>query len=236
MALIADFSEMLSGSNVLLCGLVLVIAVLMLRAQRHLGRRQNTVVRRPVRASSKRPVSPAPTGTPEQLQRWEVELYELARELTGRIDSKMSALQALIQAADERIQRLEATITDRTSLAATTGLPSQQVSSRSPRADEDTIRNHILSSRIDKTADGSAGNVPRAVDAGSAHTQADALAAARMSMPDKAAPLAPKPAAQRDHRQIYALADAGVPMSAIAAQVGSPVGEVELVLSLRNSR
>jgi hypothetical protein len=41
--------------------------------------------------------------------------------------------------------------------------------------------------------------------------------------------------ASRRHAEIYALADAGLSSAAIAARVGSPIGEVELILGLRGN-
>lgn len=39
--------------------------------------------------------------------------------------------------------------------------------------------------------------------------------------------------ASRRHAEIYSLADAGLTSSAIASRVGSPIGEIELILGLR---
>lgn len=49
---------------------------------------------------------------------------------------------------------------------------------------------------------------------------------------DNAAPKAGTSASRR-HAEIYALADAGLSSAAIAGRVGSPIGEVELILGLR---
>jgi len=46
---------------------------------------------------------------------------------------------------------------------------------------------------------------------------------------------AASPAARR-HKEIYALADAGLASAAIATRIGSPVGEIELILGLRQTR
>ncbi|HVC92788.1 MAG TPA: hypothetical protein VND64_03810 [Pirellulales bacterium] len=43
------------------------------------------------------------------------------------------------------------------------------------------------------------------------------------------------PAARR-HEEIYALADSGLASAAIATRIGSPVGEIELILGLRQTR
>jgi hypothetical protein len=49
---------------------------------------------------------------------------------------------------------------------------------------------------------------------------------------DKAAMYAGSLASRR-HAEIYALADAGLSSAAIASRVGSPIGEIELILGLR---
>ena len=42
-----------------------------------------------------------------RFDRQQVELHDLARDLTGQIDSKLVLLQQLVTQSDERIQRLE---------------------------------------------------------------------------------------------------------------------------------
>jgi hypothetical protein len=46
----------------------------------------------------------------EAAARWEVQMYDTARELSAQLDSKMSALQALIADADRAAARLEAAL------------------------------------------------------------------------------------------------------------------------------
>jgi cell division septation protein DedD len=66
-------------------------------------------------------------------------------------------------------------------------------------------------------------------------TQAEAL---RASPPldqatSEAEEVSPRPSARRRREEIYSLADYGLDAAEIARRVGSPVGEVELILSLR---
>lgn len=94
----------------------LVIAMLMLRGQRLRGRRRGGEPG-PSRqdspwgnnasggASRYRPGQPALKSDEEN--RWEVRMHEVTRELSGTLDSKMSALQALIAEADRAAERLE---------------------------------------------------------------------------------------------------------------------------------
>ncbi|REJ69638.1 MAG: hypothetical protein DWQ31_04000 [Planctomycetota bacterium] len=43
---------------------------------------------------------------PRQLDRWSVEMHETARDLSAQLDTKMVALQALIQSAEAKEARL----------------------------------------------------------------------------------------------------------------------------------
>ena len=42
-----------------------------------------------------------------QVEHWEVRMHDLARELSAQLDSKMSALEHLIQDAERQITRLD---------------------------------------------------------------------------------------------------------------------------------
>lgn len=44
---------------------------------------------------------------PPEINRWQVEMYELAREMKGELDTKMAVLQLLIRNANEASDRLE---------------------------------------------------------------------------------------------------------------------------------
>jgi hypothetical protein len=57
--------------------------------------------------------------------------------------------------------------------------------------------------------------------------------AARSSARSVHSSLAPKPHLERPYARIYALSDAGSTSQQIAAQTGTPLGEVELILGLR---
>ncbi len=55
-------------------------------------------------------------------------------------------------------------------------------------------------------------------------------------LPDTAPPDPPHTSKEARYQEIYMLSDYGYPPSEIARRVGSPVGEVELILSLRENR
>ncbi len=124
---------------------------------------------------------------PPAVLRWEVEMHETARELSAQLDSKMSALGALISEADRAAARLEAAVA---------------------RASEPlgTLPTH----------------------------QADALGEPSES-PGSGNAL-PTTSSARRQEEIYTLADYGHDAVEIAARLGSPVGEVELILGLREKK
>lgn len=47
---------------------------------------------------------------PREARRWEVEMHELARDVSGRLDSKMRVLEHLVAEADRAAARLEAAL------------------------------------------------------------------------------------------------------------------------------
>lgn len=166
----------LLGAALLLSGFVLF------RSQRYFSR----LARRTSFSESLR--EPLPEAEPEaasvpslKAERWEVEMQELARELSARLDSKMVALQHLIREADRAAARLE-----------------------------------------------------RALNPTAAPPAASAAQDAPASAPDDAAPGIA--GYQQRYEEIYRLADYGYPPEEIAQRVGSPIGEVQLILGLRKKR
>ncbi len=89
-----------------LLGVVLASSILLLRSLRRTRRSSSASL--PQTPSPSRGASAANSlhALPE-LQRWEVQMHETARELTARIDNKLRMLEQLIRDADERIARLE---------------------------------------------------------------------------------------------------------------------------------
>jgi DNA-directed RNA polymerase specialized sigma24 family protein len=103
-----------SSTPVVILVLVLgVVAMLLFRAKRQAaGRERGMGTFReppspPVRQALER--TPLPSQT-EDVTRWEVQMHDLARELTGQIDSKMRLLDQLIRDADRAAARLEAAV------------------------------------------------------------------------------------------------------------------------------
>jgi len=117
MPLFADTTS--PWAAVFLAGLILTIWILLWRARRYYGRpRCHATSAGGVSASPRQP--PAHHDEPpEAMTRWEVEMYDTARELSAQLDNKMSALQALIREADRAAARLEAAL-DKTGAQAAT--------------------------------------------------------------------------------------------------------------------
>ena len=105
MNVFAQFSGI--GTVLFLVGLVLVIGVLLRRSHRYFGRRPknpSAMVR------TERPETQQKghhLDSPDELVRWEVEMHEIARELSARLDTKMGVLAQLIRDADRASTRLE---------------------------------------------------------------------------------------------------------------------------------
>ncbi len=179
-----DSSNLSSG--LFLMALAMMIFILLRRSHRKLGRRKqddSPMVRVP--RPRQEPSKHGTLDAPPDVLRWEVQMHETARDLSARLDSKMSALQALIADADRAATRLE------TAMGQSTG--------------------------------------PLPVDS-SPPTQAEALGRSHAA---DAADNGHSPSSQR-REEIYTLADYGLDATGIASRVGIPIGEVELMLSLRD--
>jgi hypothetical protein len=170
-------------SNWLLLGGVLAIAAVILRAQwrgRRREARQTLPSERMGRADAPHP---RPHLPPEELSRWQVEMHDLARELSGRLDSKLALLEGLLREAREESARLERLLDEARRAGVTEGRPFEALESHAEDAGE--------------------------------------------------APLVPSSTKPRRQEEIYTLADTGHAPAEIARRLGTLVGEVELILSLR---
>jgi hypothetical protein len=151
-------------------------------------------------------------ATPKTAQ-WEVDMHETARELKAQLDSKMSALQALIAEADRAASRLEAAIESR----------------------DDTPNNPPPSNRIPSR--GSPLFTPKPGPQPTAAKSPAGLPASQVQTLRPAPAATPSRVSTQNHKQeIYALADYGLSDSAVAQRLGLPIGEVELILSLRGKK
>lgn len=89
----------------LVVGFLLIMGFLLLRLQKRSsqsGGRAHRPLPRRSDTSSYRHASQSPHA-----DQWEVEMHELAREISGRVDSKLAVLQQLVMMLDERIVTLD---------------------------------------------------------------------------------------------------------------------------------
>ncbi|MEX2137943.1 MAG: hypothetical protein WD894_01690 [Pirellulales bacterium] len=143
----------------------------------------------------------------KQQESWEVEMHALARQLKGEIDTKVQVLERLIQTADEARGELVASIERAESL----GLLEEH---------------HLASVAVERSTSDEFAAAP------AGRTVLSTRAAAPSTRFRLGENLGDDPRFER----VYALADAGFSAARIASQVGSQVGEVELILSLRRSQ
>lgn len=212
------FAEMGFSTVFLLAVLMTTIAFLLLRSRRYTRRQDRSLspivhTERPKTRREGRHLD-----APHEVLQWEVQMQELARDLSGQLDSKMGALEHLIREADRAAARLEA------------ALEATRRASDNPPAAAEAIGEAPGSKQEPEPS-------PRPPV-----SQAEALtsrgAADHRSTPggreDEPGP--ERPPAERRYEEIYVLADYGFDAAEIARRVGTPVGEVELILGLRAKR
>jgi hypothetical protein len=135
-------------------------------------------------------------------------MHDMAREVTARIDNKIGILEHLIRDADARIARLQA-------------------------VGEWMDRSATLDAKLDAEAGCESGIVLSKLSAGDRGAGTSTANLRLEGAPQRPARIA---AASRSQEEIYALADAGHSSAEIASQLSSPIGEVELILGLRQPR
>ena len=173
----------------LAAGMLIVIFLLLRRSRRYPGKTKEEKPATRRKLEDARQATPLLDAPPEIL-RWHVEMHETSRHLKAELDSKMSALQAIIRIASEEAMRLEAAI----SRAEQLGI--------SPCADTLAAIEEL------DVSDDSGGS--RLYES---HEKPDEIAARRDA--------------------VYQLADQGLAANAIAKSIGAPLGDVELLMSLR---
>ena len=111
MVLVPCFAQSNTLTILILAVLVLMIVTLMIRSHRYLSRQKRgqsapiVEMARPAQDDGRQRLD-----APPEVARWEVQLHETARELSSRLDSKMSVLQRLTAEADRAAARLEAAL------------------------------------------------------------------------------------------------------------------------------
>ncbi len=200
-------------------GLLLVAASVLYQTRKRINRQRRAKAQAPaVMHHSK---SSSARGNTREADRELVEMYDLAREVTAQIDSKMSGLRQLIRMANEESQRLESAI-------------------------DEAQRRGILDQPPSTPAWAAAAEMPLPFDsaapaesAQAAESARDAEAPAQSETPRRRIPetspgQTPTESVVQRRAAIVALAEAGLDPTAISQRVQRSLSEVELILSMRN--
>lgn len=157
---------------------------------------------------------------------WEVRMHETARELIGRIDAKLAALQALTHEADRAAARLEQALAaaSRNDAPAAPGVATPLDAAAARPLGESRPASAAVADPLERAHEGRERVAPRADQADALRTGGDRSGLDLSSMP---------PSESRRHEEIYLLADYGFSPAEIAHRTGMPIGEVELILRLR---
>jgi hypothetical protein len=234
------FAQLQTGTLVLLTGVGLTVAVLLVRSQRGPRRQpgqppnrpqaQRPHASHPQRPTLQQAVQPIPRRAPSADPiREEVDPQASARGALADLDRKLHDLQQVIRAGEALAVRLEGLL-ERAGNATT---PSSQLPfADSPRATpaRSLVHPGTQAAALASVARGSSTRTADLQQSGTARaatmTDRDEVATGPVSSGTAAEPL-------RRFDEIYALANAGCDSATIAGITGSPVGEVELILSLR---
>ncbi len=206
--MLADAGDMSLQKSLMLAAAVALFTFVLLRHYR----------RRTMGASPKQYSREIDTATQKSvalkrdMERLLVELNELARQINGQIDTRYAKLEQTMSDADRRIKALRVLIR-----AAKTELKAVLDESGSSAADEDDLSLESLDITI-----GDEDDEPAPI------LSADAAGATDSPSED------PPDASEDVNRRIYELSDQGRQALEIAQQLDRNVGEVELILNLRN--
>jgi len=256
------FAQIQTGTLVLLTAVGLIVAVLLVRSQRGLrrppGQPPNQSRAQHPRASRAQRAAVQPTlrrAPPADLSREEVAPQELARDVMADLDRKLYDLQQVIRAGEALAVRLEGLLERAVKVTA----PSSQLPiAENPRATPARSLVHpgtqaaalasVARGSSARTADLQQSGTTRAATmtdtvevatiARRASTIVTTAAVAAPAVPASVSantPVSSEAAAEPQQRfdEIYRLAEAGCDSATIAGITSSPVGEVELILSLR---
>ncbi len=207
---LAEAGEMSFQQALALAAAVMIVTYLLLRRQyrrRTMGASPKQYSREIDTATNKS------TAVKRDMERLLVELNELARQINGQIDTRYAKLEQTMADADRRISALRVLLR-----AAKTELKAVLEESGSSSADgSDDLTLESLDITIGDEDD--------------APTPAPAID----GMPTTDPPQANPPDVSGDvNRRIYELSDQGRKAIEIAQQLDRNVGEVELILNLRN--
>jgi len=170
------------------------------------------------------------------LNQWEVQMYELAREIEGRINSKIRLLEQFIQEADRAASRLE------TALRAAEQIRKTQAAGMLPGLSHpatgtgfgpssSTDAETRVTNENESAKEGESQLRP---ETGERPHPSDELSG--VSPSSETGDSAEKGHQRRSVEEIYTLSDYGYSIEEIAQRTSTPIGEVQLILSLRRNR
>ena len=123
-------------ASICLVGAILIFTItLLIRLRRYRARQKKS---QPLIVRTHRPDASQRghhLGLPDEALQWEVQMHETARDLSGQLDSKMSALGHLIAEADRAAARLEAALAG-AGPAENSGEPGEKLGATSPASPE----------------------------------------------------------------------------------------------------
>jgi hypothetical protein len=228
-AFMASLFGMQINQVMLIAGIGLFVFVMINRLRRGFGKTGGGVYTSRTWQSERRPGHPARSPREEivsarlrsaaalpEHESWEVEFHRLSREVKGEIETRMRALEQLIQLAEDARSRLD----DSIGRAESLGLSGQRKASRDSR----DSRSNDNGGDGDNSEFSSVGR--RAERARNAKPNRETVRSLPITAGDD-------PGEDPRFERVYALADAGFSATKIAGQIGSQIGEVELILSLR---
>jgi len=186
-----------------------------------LGLTVGLILWRSQRCLAERPEGGAPlVGTPRAPSSGEVQMSKTTHDPSGQFDGKMEALGELVREADRVATRLEAALEAAWPLADQF-LPAPETAPRLPS--KPLVEPEPIGRQPSNQAE-----ALKSVGGGSQDTEPRGV-----RWEEEAGQ---RPPARQRYEEIYRLSDDGFDTTEISRRVGSPEGEVELILGLRGRR
>ena len=190
-------------------GIAMLVAILLRRFYRYQAKQKKNQKENdaPIVSSQSSPDKPRQPliDAPPEIIRWQVEMHELAREMKAELDTKMVALQKLIQLANQAEQRL--------TKAVEASQTSQVDQSRINTSTLETL-SEIASILGTQTSEESLNRL----------TELTNISDASLGISG---------GSHEQVKQVFYFADQGWSAIKISEKLQLPVGDVELILSLR---
>ena len=99
-----------------------MIVILLVRSRRYFRQVTQYQVPTPRAKPARKPVS-ASSAPPKDYEKWEVSMHELARDLSGQLDTKIRVLELLIREANDAAARLETAMDRRSEVGSSKSEP-----------------------------------------------------------------------------------------------------------------